>query len=157
MRKRRTEKRREKERRYIPTVVKPGNRVIYERYAGQTYTIDGEERILVRERDILGILEKPLQIPAATSSAETTAVSVRPAPPTVMETRETAAKGKAAKGTARERAGEKASKAASKKKAAGKTVKKAAVKKAGGVKKTAPKASKPSKTKSSSGKSTKEK
>jgi chaperonin GroES len=66
-----------KERRFIPTVVKPGDRVLYERYAGKTYKIDGEERILVRERDILGLLlgrqplvesrSRPLQIPASTS------------------------------------------------------------------------------------------
>ncbi len=62
-----------KERRFVPTTVSPGDRVIYERYAGQTYKIDGEERILVRERDILGILpsqtslSKPLQIPASTT------------------------------------------------------------------------------------------
>ncbi len=68
-----------KERRFIPTVVKPGDRVLYERYAGKTYKIDGEERILVRERDILGLLlerqpllesrSRPLQIPASTSQS----------------------------------------------------------------------------------------
>src|SRR5512143_2366762 len=63
-----------KERRVVPTVVKPGDRVVYGRYAGQTYNIDGEERILVRERDILGILPSPLQIPAATASAGETAL-----------------------------------------------------------------------------------
>jgi chaperonin GroES len=45
-----------KERRFIPTTVKPGERVLFERYAGQTYSIGGEELLLVRERDILGIL-----------------------------------------------------------------------------------------------------
>jgi chaperonin GroES len=63
-----------KERRFVPTVVKPGDRVVYGRYAGQTYNIDGEDRILVRERDILGILPSPLQIPAATASAGETAL-----------------------------------------------------------------------------------
>jgi len=64
-------KKEEKERVFIPTTVKPGDHVLYERYAGQTYTIGSEERILVRERDILGILSrgpKPAQIPAVTSS-----------------------------------------------------------------------------------------
>ncbi len=65
-----------KERRFIPTVVKPGDRVLYERYAGQTYKVDGDDRILVRERDVLGLIEReplmesrsrPLQIPASTS------------------------------------------------------------------------------------------
>jgi chaperonin GroES len=45
-----------KERRFIPTTVKPGAKVLYEQYAGKTYTIGGEELVLVRERDILGIL-----------------------------------------------------------------------------------------------------
>ena len=67
-----------KDRRFIPTSVKPGELVLYERYAGQTYTIGGEDLVLVRERDILGILsgpgQKPAQIPATTSSKGTTAI-----------------------------------------------------------------------------------
>ena len=45
-----------KERRFIPTSVKPGELVLYEQYAGQTYSIGGEDLVLVREKDILGIL-----------------------------------------------------------------------------------------------------
>ena len=67
-----------KERKFIPATVKPGDLVLYERYAGQTYSIAGEDRVLVRERDILGILsgagQKPLQIPATTSASGTTAL-----------------------------------------------------------------------------------
>lgn len=65
-----------KDRRFNPTTVKPGDRVLYERYAGQTYTISGEDRVLLRERDILGILSgsAPLQLPSATSSKEATAL-----------------------------------------------------------------------------------
>ncbi len=70
-----------KDRKFIPTTVKPGALVLYERFAGQTYTIDNEELVLVRERDILGILSgegrKPLQIPVSTSGKETTAVIKR--------------------------------------------------------------------------------
>ncbi len=76
-----------KERRFIPTTVKPGDRVLYERYAGQTYKIDGEERIIVRERDILGILPegqsaspKP-QVPTAAASAGSTAGPSRKSKP----------------------------------------------------------------------------
>ena len=70
-----------KKRKFIPTSVKPGDQVIYERYAGQTYKINGEERILVRERDILGILtERPLQIPSMTSASGTTALAKPPRP-----------------------------------------------------------------------------
>lgn len=68
-----------KDRKFIPTSVKPGELVLFERYAGQTYTIGGEDLILVRERDILGILSgtapKTLQIPASTSSEGTTAIA----------------------------------------------------------------------------------
>jgi chaperonin GroES len=70
-----------KERRFVPTTVKPGDRALYEQYAGRTYKIDGEELVLVRERDILGILPerqpKPLQIPAVTSTKGSTAVVPR--------------------------------------------------------------------------------
>ncbi len=52
------------ERKFIPTTVKPGDRVLYQSYAGEAYVVDNEERILVRERDILGILpEKPARVP----------------------------------------------------------------------------------------------
>jgi len=67
-----------KDRKFIPTTVKPGDVVLYERYAGQTYTINNEDLVLVRERDILGTLSgadrKPLQIPASTSAKGTTAL-----------------------------------------------------------------------------------
>jgi chaperonin GroES len=70
-----------KERRFVPTTVKPGDRALYEQYADRTYKIDGEELVLVRERDILGILPerqpKPLQIPAVTSTRGTAAVVPR--------------------------------------------------------------------------------
>jgi chaperonin GroES len=45
-----------KERRFIPTTVKPGDTVLYERYAGQAHSIEGEDLVLVREKNILGIL-----------------------------------------------------------------------------------------------------
>jgi chaperonin GroES len=74
-----------KERRFIPTTVKPGDRVLYEKYAGQTRTLGNEERVLVRERDILGILPEgassrpvPLQIPARTTVAHSTALVKAP-------------------------------------------------------------------------------
>ena len=78
-----------KERRFIPTTIKPGDRVLYERYAGKVYTVGDEELVLVREREILGTLPaypekvrvkpKPLQIPAVTSfSQATTSIVKRP-------------------------------------------------------------------------------
>jgi chaperonin GroES len=74
-----------KDRKFIPTTVKPGDYVLYEQYAGQTYKIGDEDRVLVRERNILGMLPggapkaipapKPLQIPAATSVSRNTAIA----------------------------------------------------------------------------------
>ncbi len=40
-----------------PTTVKPGQKVLYGKYAGTEITIDGEEYLFMRESDILGILE----------------------------------------------------------------------------------------------------
>jgi len=91
-----------KERKFISTTVKPGERVLYERYAGQTYTIDGEDRVLVRERDILGVLsaegQKPIQIPASTSAKGATAIVKRKAAAVPMKkTKKPAVKKPAAK------------------------------------------------------------
>ena len=70
-----------KERRFIPTTIKPGDLVLYEQYAGQSYTVGTTELVLVRERDILGILSgplasaaRPLQIPASTATSGTKAL-----------------------------------------------------------------------------------
>jgi len=90
--KKKTEK---KDRKFIPTSVKPGDRVLYERYAGQTYTINNEDLILVRERDILGTLSgdaaKPLQIPASTAAEGTTALAKK-APGQVMKAKKSTVK-----------------------------------------------------------------
>jgi chaperonin GroES len=77
-------KKEQKERKFIPTTVKPGDRVLYEEYAGQKIMIGNEELVLVRERNILGTLPPkpatpkvelpPLQIPAVTSSSRETAL-----------------------------------------------------------------------------------
>lgn len=84
-----------KDRKFIPTTVKPGDLVLYERYAGQTYTIGNEDLVLVRERDILGILSgegrKPLQIPASISARGTTAV-VKKVPGQVQKTKKATVK-----------------------------------------------------------------
>ncbi len=76
-----------KERKFIPTTVKPGDRVLYERWAGKTFTIGNEERIVVRERDILGLIDRPPRIPAATTAKSATEIIERQAapPPKKME------------------------------------------------------------------------
>jgi chaperonin GroES len=159
----RKKKEEKKERKFIPTTIKPGDRVLYERFAGQTYTVDNEELVLVREREILGILPtkpekerinpKPLQIPAVTSSATATSVVKRPAFPIVK----TPAHTELRKPT--EKAKKKAvAKKSAKKKAAKKTAKKAvksAAKKS--VKKIVKPAAKRSKTGPSKGNKAKKK
>jgi chaperonin GroES len=93
-----------KERKFVPTSVKPGDRVIYERYAGQKIELGGVERVLVREISILGTLPAkpaeagedlpPLMLPAATSPSQSTALAARK-PSAVMarpETRKTEVK-----------------------------------------------------------------
>ncbi len=42
----------------IPMEVKPGQRVLYAKYSGSEIKLDGEEYLILSERDILGILEQ---------------------------------------------------------------------------------------------------
>ena len=41
----------------IPFEVKKGDRVMYSKYGGTEIKIDGEEHLILREDDILGVLE----------------------------------------------------------------------------------------------------
>jgi chaperonin GroES len=41
-----------------PLDVKPGDRVLFIKFAGSEVKIDGEERLMLREDDILGVIEK---------------------------------------------------------------------------------------------------
>jgi chaperonin GroES len=133
-----------KDRRFIPTTVKPGDTVLYEQFAGQTYAIDGKERVLVRERNILGILperhprQAPLQIPArTTASGSTTLMPV--AKPVSLKRR--ASKKKASKKAVKKAVKRKTAKPA--KRAAKKAVKKS-------DKKTAKFSTKPAKVRKAS-------
>jgi len=56
-----TEKGKEKEKekkKFVPTVLKQGQRVIYAKYAAREFELDGEEIVLVREDDVLGTVEE---------------------------------------------------------------------------------------------------
>lgn len=118
------------ERKFIPTTVKPGDRVLYERWAGRTHKIGDDERVLVRERDILGLIDRPPQLPAGTTSTSVTALVERHVSvpttikPATAATNLQAGARKAAAKTAKTKATKKTAKEAAKK-----TVKKA-VKKA---------------------------
>lgn len=139
-----------KDRRFIPTTVKPGDTVLYEKFAGQTYTVEGEDLVLVRERNILGILpvrqprQAPLQIPARTSASGSTALMAKAAG---VSPKRAAVKKKATK-----KAVKKAAKKTSKKpakKAARKAVKKTAKK---AVRKTVKKSTQPARRQKTSAK-----
>ena len=42
----------------IPMDVKKGDRVLFSKYAGTEINIDGEDHLIMREDDILGVIEK---------------------------------------------------------------------------------------------------
>ncbi|BAI79750.1 chaperonin GroES [Deferribacter desulfuricans SSM1] len=42
----------------IELTVKPGDRILFSKYAGTEVKIDGEEYLIMREDDILGIIQK---------------------------------------------------------------------------------------------------
>ena len=42
----------------IPLDVKVGDRVLFGKYAGQTVKVDGDELLVMREDDIMGVIEK---------------------------------------------------------------------------------------------------
>ncbi len=42
----------------VPLDVKAGDRVLFSKYAGTEIKIEGEEHLIMREEDILGIIEK---------------------------------------------------------------------------------------------------
>jgi chaperonin GroES len=41
-----------------PLGVKPGDRVLFGKYAGTEVKLDGEEHLILREDDVLGVIEK---------------------------------------------------------------------------------------------------
>ena len=41
----------------IPVVVKVGDKILFAKYSGSEIKIDGEEHLIMREEDILGVLE----------------------------------------------------------------------------------------------------
>lgn len=45
-----------KERKFVQTVLKPGDHVLYEKYSATKVSLNNEELVLVREDDILGVL-----------------------------------------------------------------------------------------------------
>lgn len=77
------------ERKFIPSVVKPGDVVLYESWAGQTIQIGNEERVVVRERSILGLIDRPPRAASVPALRSSTALAHKQpaAPPAVLESR----------------------------------------------------------------------
>ena len=48
----------EKDGKVTPPDVKPGDTVLFGKYAGQEIKIDGAEYLIVREEEVLGVIEK---------------------------------------------------------------------------------------------------
>jgi len=42
----------------LPIEVKPGDRIIFSKYSGTEFKVDGEELLIMKEEDVLGIVEK---------------------------------------------------------------------------------------------------
>jgi len=45
------------EKTFVKTVLKPGDRVMYEKYGARRITLEGEEIVMVREEEVLGRFE----------------------------------------------------------------------------------------------------
>ncbi len=45
--------------------VKPGNRVLFGKWSGTEVKIDGEELVIMKESDIMGVLDQPARVKAA--------------------------------------------------------------------------------------------
>ncbi len=41
----------------LPLQVKPGERILFGKYAGQTVKVDDEELLVLKEEDVLGVIE----------------------------------------------------------------------------------------------------
>lgn len=52
-----------KEKKFVPTTLKPGQRVIYARYMETEIDLDGEEVVLIREENIYGTVEEEDKLP----------------------------------------------------------------------------------------------
>lgn len=69
-------KTKEKEKKFVPTEVKEGERVLYEKYMAREFELDGEKITMVRESGILGIMGE-----------ETGSTALQKKQPTAIETK----------------------------------------------------------------------
>lgn len=43
---------------FVALAVKPGDRVLFGKYSGQTTKVDGDEILVIREEDVLAVIER---------------------------------------------------------------------------------------------------
>jgi len=88
------EKEKDKEKKFVPTVLKPGQRVIYGKYSAREFELDRETVVLVREEDVLGTVEETQLVekkPFAVAEKHENPVAVKKK----QDAKKPAAKGKA--------------------------------------------------------------
>jgi chaperonin GroES len=74
------EKGKEKEKKFVATEVKTGDRVLYERYMAKEFDLGGSKVIMVREANILGMFETGAEpVPAKEKSPAKTAAKPKKA------------------------------------------------------------------------------
>ncbi|MBI3347348.1 MAG: co-chaperone GroES [Burkholderiales bacterium] len=47
-----------------PLQLKPGERVLFGKYAGQTVKLEGQEMLVLREEEVLGVIEQTASVPS---------------------------------------------------------------------------------------------
>ena len=56
----------------LPLALKAGDRILFGKYAGQEITLDGQEYFIMKEDDVLAVIEgRPAQTASATSGTST--------------------------------------------------------------------------------------
>jgi chaperonin GroES len=86
------EKEKEKKKKFIPTVLKPGQRIIYGKYSAREFDLDGETLTLVREEDVLGTVEE-----TSIAHRRSSELEKKHEQPVAVKKKTSAAKGKAKK------------------------------------------------------------
>lgn len=56
---------RDEQGRIVPLDVKPGDRVLFGKWSGTEVKIDGEELLIMKESDLMGVLNTPTRMKAA--------------------------------------------------------------------------------------------
>lgn len=80
-----TGKKKEEEKKFLPSEVKPGDRILYEKYMAKEFELEGQKIIMVREAHVLGVLGDAGKDRTALQKKGTTAVEKRKKGTTALE------------------------------------------------------------------------